>query len=1049
MQLAQSPTLDAAAPDVTSTRLDQLRHAIDHAAHLLPSQGPITSFVHHNTLHAFEDLPFEQAVGRAAEMYGCQPYLREDRYRQLLPRERIQLRDLEEVLREELGETADEPIVGLGTRLELRLAMLQYPLRQAPDAELRWLIAETDAISRFRDEVPESLRHRFVQETRRWIMRDIRNGDAGQDASPERHRVRTALNDLFQRFGESRIERWSDATWESFTVNALWRVCHQGGHGLTAPPAAARRPLRLTTLLLDATGEDADRLVHDLLIRFCASFLDQGIATWTLPGRDRGFFNCFLELYRQPGGPPDAWLRGLREKIDRIASLQLSPLESIEQSLEQLGVPEDQQEAFILETLLALRGWAGMIAQLEQQPLGILHPVPTQTLIEFLAVRLLLDRQALTYLARQTIGFTGPLHELRETLARHRSHRPRPSVDQRAFLVFQLAQVRGWTPQALFALSKQDWQTLVDEIEEFSSLARRRVYHTAYERHYRNQTLDALVLHAGKATPAPETPSFQIVCCIDDREESFRRHLEEIDPECETFGAAGFYGVAMNYRGAADAHFRPLCPGTITPKHYVQEDVAYTFEESHRRRADTRRALGTASHRVHTGSRTIAGGVVTALFGSLASVPIIGRILFPRLTSRLRRMIGRIVQTPPVTTLHLERIADEPGPDEDHLGYTLEEMADIVERQLMSIGLTKNFARLVIFTGHGSSSLNNPHESAYNCGACSGGRGGPNARAFAQMANNPDVRDILAERGLEIPRHVVFLGAYHNTCDDDVTWFDLDRLPATHRGDFDRTRDIIDAARERNAHERCRRFESADLNLTPEAALRHVEARSEDLSQARPEYNHATNALCLVGRRDLTRGLFLDRRAFLTSYDPKLDDDEHSILMGILQAAIPVCAGISLEYFFSCVDPAGWGCGSKLPHNIVSLLGVMEGSSSDLRPGLSQQMIEIHEPMRILFVIETTPEAMESIIERNEVIGRLCRHRWVQLAVQDPDTAAIQVYESGRFVPWQPKATELPDVNASIDWYRGWRDHLGFASVRIPRVLPTESNSEATAGGAA
>lgn len=228
-----------------------------------------------------------------------------------------------------------------------------------------------------------------------------------------------------------------------------------------------------------------------------------------------------------------------------------------------------------------------------------------------------------------------------------------------------------------------------------------------------------------------------------------------------------------------------------------------------------------------------------------------------------------------------------------------------------------------------------------------------------------------------------------------------------------------------------------------------MEARSEDLSQARPEYNHATNALCLVGRRDLTRGLFLDRRAFLTSYDPKLDDDEHSILMGILQAAIPVCAGISLEYFFSCVDPAGWGCGSKLPHNIVSLLGVMEGSSSDLRPGLSQQMIEIHEPMRILFVIETTPEAMESIIERNEVIGRLCRHRWVQLAVQDPDTAAIQVYESGRFVPWQPKATELPDVNASIDWYRGWRDHLGFASVRIPRVLPTESNSEATAGGAA
>src|SRR5690606_13010230 len=139
----------------------------------------------------------------------------------------------------------------------------------------------------------------------------------------------------------------------------------------------------------------------------------------------------------------------------------------------------------------------------------------------------------------------------------------------------------------------------------------------------------------------------------------------------------------------------------------------------------------------------------------------------------------------------------------------------------------------------------------------------------------------------------------------------------------------IDEARQRNAHERCRRFESASLAMNPEDALRHVESRAEELSQARPEFNHATNAVAIVGRRSRTRGLFLDRRAFLASYDPTTDDDDHTILGRVLQAVVPVCAGIALEYYFSCVDPEGWGCGSKLPHNVTSLLGVMAGAASD------------------------------------------------------------------------------------------------------------------------
>ena len=125
---------------------------------------------------------------------------------------------------------------------------------------------------------------------------------------------------------------------------------------------------------------------------------------------------------------------------------------------------------------------------------------------------------------------------------------------------------------------------------------------------------------------------------------------------------------------------------------------------------------------------------------------------------------------------------------------------------------------------------------------------------------------------------------------------------------------------------------------------------------------HATNAVCVVGRRQRTRGLFLDRRVFLVSYDPTRDDADATILARVLAAAVPVCTGINLEYYFCRVDSTGWGCGTKLPHNITSLVGVMDGAASDLRPGLPWQMVEIHEPMRLLIVVETTPEAMVDLM---------------------------------------------------------------------------------------
>jgi uncharacterized protein YbcC (UPF0753/DUF2309 family) len=1039
------------APPREPPLLAELRQHIEHAAHLLPAQGPITAFVHHNTLHALEELPFDDAVRCGAAIFRCQPYLREAEYRRLLESQRITQEDIRAALLDDLGPRADGFVGRMGTRYHLRLAMLEHSLETATSHELRWLMAETEALWRFRREAPPHVRKRMIDETRHWVMRDLRHG--ASEGPPIPQRTRDVAAELMRRFGKSHIEQWDETVWEAFCLQLLWQVCRQGVQGVPTAADAGGAAVRHRDVLLRATGEDSDPLVHETLIRFCAAFLDQGLAAWPLPHREQGYYEAFVALYRQGGAPPHPWYRGLPAELQRLARLGIGPLDSIAQSLEALGVARGERETYVRESLLALRGWAGMIWQCETRPDRVAHPAPPGSLIGYLAVRLILERFALAYVARRALGYAGPLSGLREVLGTQARPRKSPAAAQRSFLVFQLAQVLGWTPQELHQLKQWEWAALVEDLEAFSPLDRRRVFHAAYERRYRLQALDAVAAYTRRAAPADGVPRYQVICCIDEREESFRRHLEEIAPQCETLGAAGFFGVAMYYRGAADAHYLPLCPAIVRPAHFVREDAAYPFEAAHRRRARTRQALASALHRWHVESRTFLGGVLTALPGALASVPLVARVLFPRLTARVRRLFGHFVQPPPLTRLQLERVGAEPGPDNGHLGFSLEEMARIVERLLRDIGLVRRFSPLVVVMGHGSSSLNNPHESAHDCGACGGARGGPNARALAQMANDPRVRGLVAALGVTIPPGTVFVGAYHNTCDDGVTYFDLDRLPATHWELFDEVRRDIDLARQRNAHERCRRFESAPLSLTPEEALRHVEGRAEDLAQTRPEYGHATNALCWVGRRWRSRGLFLDRRAFLASYDPSQDDAEGSILTRILQAVIPVCAGISLEYYFSFVDSTGYGCGTKLPHNVTSLLGVMDGAASDLRPGLPWQMVEIHEPVRLLFLIETTPQRMLQIIDRNDAIRRLCRNAWVQIATLDPESSAIHVFREGDFEPYVPQCLELPAAESSLAWYRGWREHLGFAAIGpaasrdAPSACPDEPRRRCAANG--
>jgi hypothetical protein len=544
--------------------------------------------------------------------------------------------------------------------------------------------------------------------------------------------------------------------------------------------------------------------------------------------------------------------------------------------------------------------------------------------------------------------------------------------------------------------------------------------------------LAALAAH----TPIPvDAPSAQVVFCIDEREESIRRHLEEVAPDVETLGAAGFFGIAMYYRGMDDAHARPLCPVAMQPAHEVREYPAGDVD-SHVfwRRLLHRRVAGQTRGVTGGGTTLVRGTVVTAVAGTLSAVPLVSRVLLPRLAAGVRRRTQSLLRPRPPTRLAVDRVPGEEPSLGQWSGFSIDEMAQIVSRALDEVGLRGRTAPLVVVLGHGSTSLNNPHESAHDCGACGGGRGGANARAFAQMANAPGVRAYLAATGSPIPAGTWFVGGEHNTCDDAIELFDLELAPDWARERLAALAPALEQARARNAHERCRRFENFPGWLPEQMALAHVEARSHDLAQPRPEYGHATNAVCVIGRRALTRGLFLDRRAFLVSYDPGTDSDG-TLLARVMAAAVPVVAGINLEYYFAVVDPAGYGCGTKLPHNVSGLLGVMDGHASDLRTGLPVQMAEIHEPVRLLTIVEAPPSRILALLKANADLERLARNRWIRLVALDPEDRALYEFDTESFRKLEPAGASLATVASSREWYAGARDHLGIAEIVSGRAV--------------
>jgi uncharacterized protein YbcC (UPF0753/DUF2309 family) len=981
---------------------------LEQLTHVLPAQAPIRSFVHHNTLHGFQHLPFAEALATATELLGARTFWPEEMFRAAWAAGRITPDDLAAAL-EDAGPADLDAVLRAGlSRREILLASLRLP---GEHGFYPWQVNEG---LRVEDEV-------FAR---------CRALTAGFSPPPE---------------------NWRDKALQD------WLALCQG--------VGQQHSLR--GLLAHLSGEDVLEKVRTILQRHLAAHLDLGVAAWRNPARDRGFFAA----WRESAGLDLAWeLDELPSVRDEIVHLPEDPLTILASELPRL-LPDDRLWFGYLQCLaLELPGWSGMFLWRDRHPDG--GDGTPVNMADYLAVRVLLERLLCDDLIRRLTGAPMAFDELCGYYA----------AEPAEFLVRD-AWRRGDLPEDLLhrvgrlvigegAVDERDWQevaealaanrhapvetawrlrglvdlldvdpatldeagaaTLLAEADRLTTAQRGYLWLLAYERHYREELLVALTANQARSAPALPVTA-QAVLCMDDREEGTRRHLEEIAPGVQTFGAAGFFGVAMYWQGLDDRQRSALCPVVVQPQHLVRETARDEWAgERHALRHGQR--LRWREHFVQGSRRHGLTGTLLAAIGALpALAALVGNSLAPGWFSEAvrRRRVAWEGAVPTDLELTAEQADTDATPLQPQQGFTVAEQVDRIEAFLRSIGLIDNFAPLVLMFGHGSASRNNPHLAAYDCGACSGQHGGPNARVFAAMANRPETRAGLATRGIVIPDSCRFVAAEHNTCDDSVEWYDLDQVPAGWQAALDVLVGQVAAACRSHALERCRRLASAPLGMSPWQAFAHVRARRHDLSQPRPELGHVNNAAAFVGRRQMSRGLFLDRRVFLISYDPAQDDADGHLLEAVLLQTVPVGAGIALEYYFSSVDNERFGCGSKITHNVTGLFAVMEGADSDLRTGLPWQMVEIHEPMRLLVVVEQTPEVLSAIVARQPVLRQLIDNAWIVLVAKNPDsdasTAGISQYCPRRgWLPWSGKAV-LPQVAQSCDWFAGQRDVLSPA----------------------
>jgi len=474
-----------------------------------------------------------------------------------------------------------------------------------------------------------------------------------------------------------------------------------------------------------------------------------------------------------------------------------------------------------------------------------------------------------------------------------------------------------------------------------------------------DQALDAILQDAAErahqrglsaalkgAKPVPKVrPALQAAFCIDVRSEVFRRALESVDPGIETIGFAGFFGLPIAHRAFGSDVVQVHLPVLLNPAMTSHANAAPGQEEAKRITERTTRAWGRFRQ---------------AAVSSFAFVEAAGPFYGAKL---IRDALG------------LKAASDIPDPAPQIDGtLSPETKAATAAAVLNAMSMTKNHARLVLLLGHGAQVTNNPHESAYHCGACAGQTGEVSARLLAALLNDPHARAGLPGHGITLAEDTVFVAGLHDTTTDRITIYADADLPG-HKTDMTTARAWLAQAGARARTERALRLPGATAATIPGRALNWAEVR--------PEWGLAGCAAFIAAPRGATSGANLEGRAFLHNYDWK-DDAGFGTLELIITAPVVVASWISLQYYGSSVAPAAFGGGNKLIHNVTGGIGVVEGNGGTLRAGLPWQAIHdgvalAHDPLRLSVIIEAPAEAITDILARHDGVRDLFDNGWLHL----------------------------------------------------------------------
>jgi len=501
-----------------------------------------------------------------------------------------------------------------------------------------------------------------------------------------------------------------------------------------------------------------------------------------------------------------------------------------------------------------------------------------------------------------------------------------------------------------------------------------------------------------------QLPDAQLVFCIDTRSELIRRHVED-KGNYETYGYAGFFGIAMDYEDLNDGINRKSCPPILNSAYKVTEKAQEGKEE-------TVNSLKIKNDRGNFWNYFLRRmkNMLPSGFGFVE-----GTGVFYGLSMITRTFIpSKLYEIKQQTAQNHEHVCEtncEPINATAHNhDISLDEKVAIVKSGFDLMGW-KKFAPIVVFTGHGSHTANNPFGSSLDCGACAASPGRHNARLLAKLANDNEVRAALSYKyNISIPNGTVFIGAEHNTTTDKIVLFDS-QIPKTHETLVAELKSDLLKAQKTASQQR--------LGITNNS-VSIANKKANSWSETRPEWGLAKNAAFIIGSRELTRGKDLDGRCFLHSYDWEMDK-EGKALEGIMQGPMVVTQWINNHYYFSTVDNNTFGGGTKITQNITGKFGVLQGNGGDLKMGLPLQSVNktdsemYHQPLRLSVLIHAPLERVNNILLNNTHLKELLDNEWIYLMVKDAnDNNKVKQYSKNMNWTWPAKQS-----NQKIDKQTG------------------------------